>query len=197
MKKNLIELICIVDMSGSMSKHEEAAIEGFEGFINEQKTKNKEIKTSLTFFDHRYIEVVDNIDIKEFKTLKEYGYYPFGTTALQDAIGKTINKVGNRLSNTKEEEKPEKVIVCIQTDGLENASTEYTDKQIREMIKHQQNKYNWKFLFLGEGLKKDVEITSKGLGIARSINYDNSDLGYQKAYVTTSSVVDCLMNDDE
>lgn len=163
MKKGLSELIFILDMSGSMSNLTEDTIGGFNSMIEKQKEVEGDANVTLVLFDHEYIHLYDNYNIKEVPVLTNKEYCPRGLTALYDAIGRTITTVGHRLNNTPEEERPEKVIVSITTDGMENASKEYTFQQVKEKIEHQQEKYNWEFIFLGADLASVNVATDLGI----------------------------------
>jgi hypothetical protein len=164
MKPGLVEIISILDRSGSMSGLEKDTIGGYNSFISKQSSLPGEIKVTTVLFDDKYellfsgVKPVDAI-------LNETNYFTRGSTALLDAIGKTLNEVGARLANTKEEERPEKVIVVITTDGYENASVEYDYLKIKEMIKQQSEVYKWEFLFFGANI--DTNIVADDLGIAR------------------------------
>lgn len=163
MKKGLSELIFILDMSGSMSSLTKDTIGGFNSMIEKQKSVEGDANITLICFDHEYELVYDNISIKEIPVLTEEKYCPRGTTALYDAIGRTIDSVGKRLSKTAEEDRPEKVIVSITTDGHENASNDYSHNKIKEMIEHQQEKYNWEFIFLGADVTSTQFATNIGI----------------------------------
>ena len=191
MKEGLTEIICIVDMSGSMGMIENDAIGGFNAFINAQKELGGECKVSITMFDTVCELPIQGEDINNIKSLRDYGYRPRGMTALNDAIGKTINEVGIRLHNTPEEEKPSKVIVVIQTDGEENASTEFTVEQIKEMTQHQEWVYSWEFIYLGAGLKDDVIKVAKNYGISleNAVNYEANSRGITSMYKSLNTIV--------
>lgn len=149
---SLVEIVVIVDRSGSMSVMRDEAIGGFNDFLQDQKDHPGQANFTLVLFDHEYLLVHDGVDVQGVPELNTKTYEPRGTTALLDAMGRTIDDVGERLANTPEENRPEKVIVCIITDGLENASKDYTRDRVTEMVEHQRDKYNWEFLFLAAGL---------------------------------------------
>jgi uncharacterized protein YegL len=121
MKENLTELVFILDRSGSMGTMAKEAIGGFNAFLEEQKKLPGEAKLTLALFDHQYSLVCNGKDIKDVEPLDDKTYVPRGTTALLDAIGRTIDDVGSRLSATTEAERPSKILVAILTDGQENA----------------------------------------------------------------------------
>src|SRR5690554_1640502 len=148
MGSNLTEIIFLLDRSGSMGGLENDTIGGFNAFIEKQKQMNGKTIVTAVLFDHEYQLLWNGIGAEDAKlTSKEY--YVRGTTALLDAVGKTILDVGRRLLTLPEEERPDKVIFVITTDGMENASREFTHQKVKELIKHQQERYNWEFIFLG------------------------------------------------
>lgn len=164
MNKNLTEIAFILDRSGSMSQVAHAAVSGFNHFLKDQQTAPGQARLTLVLFDDEYLVPADSVPVHEVIPLNSDTYVPRNTTALLDAIGTTIERLGTRLANTPETDRPAKVIVAIMTDGLENASKEFTWKQIADMIRHQTDKYAWEFLFLGAN--QDAIATAAGLNIA-------------------------------
>ena len=161
MNQDLTEIIFILDRSGSMSGLENDTIGGYNGFIKKQAEIGE---TSLTtvLFDDKYEILHNGVKAKDV-VLTDKEYYTRGCTALLDAVGKTINDVGNRLSETVEARRPGNVIFVITTDGLENASKKFTYSKIKDMIKHQTEKYSWQFIFMGANI--DVAEEGEKLGI--------------------------------
>ena len=192
MNKNLTEIVFILDRSGSMGHLTDDTIGGFNTFIENQKKEDGEAVLTTVLFDHQYELLHDGINLKDINPLTNKEYFARGTTALLDAIGKTINTIGNRLSNTKEEDKPSKVIMVITTDGAENASMEFTQPQIKEMIEHQTDKYDWQFMFLGANI--DAVSTAQSFGISGQFaaNYTANSRGTDALYTTMSKSVSCL-----
>jgi hypothetical protein len=164
MNKNLTEIAFILDRSGSMSRLAPAAISGFNHFLRDQQAAPGQARLTLVLFDDEYLVPADNVPVQEVVALNTDTYVPRNSTALLDAIGTTIERMGTRLANTLETDRPAKVIVAILTDGLENASEKFTWKQIAAMIRHQTDKYAWEFLFLGAN--QDAIATAAGLNIA-------------------------------
>jgi hypothetical protein len=121
--------------------------------------------------------------------LTEKEYYVRGCTALLDAVGKTILDVGHRLSRTSEDERPGKVIFVITTDGLENASREFTYEKVKGLIKHQQEKYNWEFIFLGANIDVAKEADSIGISMDNAYDFEASENGVQEMYCLASEAV--------
>lgn len=188
MNVNLTEIIFLLDRSGSMGGLEEDTIGGFNSFIKKQSQLDGEVKVTTVLFDDQYEILWNGIDAKKVKLTHE-NYYVRGCTALLDAVGKTILDVGYRLSNTNEKERARKVIFVITTDGLENASREFTYKKIKELIKHQEEKYNWEFIFLGANI--DVVKEAKSIGINRNnaFKYEASKAGVEVMYEKVCEMV--------
>lgn len=164
--KDSAHLILILDRSGSMSSVKEATIEGFNQFISDQKKVPLPATISLYQFDDIYEPVYENIDLKDAKYLNDNMYQPRNTTALFDAIGKTINSYVFLYTSLSIKERPKKVLFCIITDGCENASTEFRNrKDVKNLMDSVKNKYNWQFSFVGAGI--DAYKEAEGYGIAR------------------------------
>lgn len=191
-KQNYTEIVCIIDRSGSMESIKTDAIGGFNTFLESQKKLPGRAFLSLVLFDHEYIMPIQNADLRLVKPLTEKTFVPRGTTALLDAVGRTINDVGSRLANMPEKERPEKVIICILTDGYENASHEFSRGQIKKMIEHQQNKYQWEFIFLAAN--QDAFAETGGLGISRKMafNFEANSAGTRSAYEKMNTIVEHL-----
>ena len=196
MKKGLSELIFILDMSGSMSYLTNDTIGGFNSIIEKQKKTEGEANVTLVCFDDRYITVYDNIPIDEVPTLTDKEYCPCGMTALYDAVGSTITRVGNRLNNTPEDERPEKVIVSITTDGQENSSQEYTFNRLKEMIKHQQDKYSWEFIFLGADITAVNHAVDLGINPQFASTWTTSSAGMASYSTGLSKAVSNIRSQD-
>ena len=166
MNNELTEIAFILDRSGSMQSLTEAAITGFNSFLEDQLDTPGEALLSLVLFDDEYILHANRAPLKEVRKLDTQSYVPRGTTALLDAIGQTIDTIGAKLSSTPEKDRPGSVTIAIYTDGYENASREYSSTRIREMIKHQTEQYDWQFLFLAAN--EDAIATAAQYGIDES-----------------------------
>lgn len=181
--RDATEIVCLIDRSGSMGGICGDAEGGFNQFLKEQKEAPGEANITIAQFDDEYELVADGIDIKK---CEEYKLVPRGMTALLDALGKTINTVGERLSKMKDDDRPDKVVLVVVTDGHENASVEFDRKKISEMIKHQEAKYGWKFVFLAANQDAIAEGSSMGFCEANSSNYAATGQGTRKAYAVAS-----------
>ena len=186
MNQNLTEIVFILDRSGSMAGLENDTIGGFNGFVKKQSEAGQ---TSLTtvLFDDRYEILHNGIDAGDV-VLTDGEYFTRGSTALLDAVGKTINDVGKRLSDTPEASRPGKVIFVITTDGLENASREFSYNEVKKMITHQSEKYGWEFIFMGANIDVAKEGNKLGISADRSLCFDASPVGIGSMYAD----VDCL-----
>lgn len=163
MKAGLSEIICVVDRSGSMETIVNDAIGSFNDFLAEQKKHPGECRFSLTLFNTRYEIRHNGVPLQDVENFTPQTYRPSGMTALLDAVGRTIDEVGERLAKTPEEERPERVVFVIMTDGMENASKEYNREQIHKKIKRQTDEYKWEFVFLAAG--EDAFAEAQGMGI--------------------------------
>jgi len=197
MNQNLSELIFILDRSGSMAGLEADTIGGYNSMIEKQKQEPGEAKVTTVLFDDEYELLHDAVDIKKIAPMTNKQYFARGMTALMDAVGKTINSVGNRLANTPEEERPAQVIVVITTDGYENASLEFNKSKVKEMIEHQTNKYSWKFMFLGANIDAANEAASIGIAGDWTAQYAASGYGTQSVYACVDSVLTSLRSTGE
>lgn len=191
-KKNLTEIVCIIDKSGSMDVVRGDTIGGFNSFLKEQKKAPGEANFTLVLFDHEYHLMQDGKSIEQVEELDEKTYIPGGTTALLDAIGKTTDSVGKRLAKIEDKDRPEKVIVAILTDGLENASSDYSRKKIFDMIGHQKDRYKWEFMFLAAGQDAIQAGASINISVANCANYLNTSKGIRKTYGAIGQSVSCF-----
>ncbi len=189
MKENLTEIVFLLDRSGSMCGLVSDTIGGFNSFIETQKQEEGEALLTTVLFDDKYEVLHNGLKLIDVSVLTSKEYFVRGGTALLDAIGKTINEVGGRLQNTPEEDRPSKIIFVITTDGQENASKEFTQAQIKEMITHQADKYNWQFIFLGANIDSVSVGNSFGILASNISNYTASSVGTDSLYCTMSKVV--------
>src|SRR5688500_6052362 len=166
-------IVCVIDRSGSMDAVVEDAIGGYNAFLKAQKALPTPAKWSLVLFDREYDLVEKGIPIASAEPLDKHRYVPRGTTALLDAIGRTIDDTGKALAALPEAERPNKVLVAILTDGLENASKDYTRERIAQMIEQQRNVYNWEFLFLAAGQDAISAAASMAIPAPNAVNFAN------------------------
>lgn len=162
---NRTEIIFVIDESGSMSHLKKSTIDGFNGFIKEQKAIDGEAFVSLVVFSTQVKKVFESIEINNVKELNSADYNPSGLTSLFDAVGMAIDSAGNRFDKMNNNKKPNNVMVVIITDGAENASREYSQRIVKEKITHQTEKYGWQFIFLGANI--DSASVAGGIGIAK------------------------------
>ncbi|MFN2204226.1 MAG: vWA domain-containing protein [Caldilineaceae bacterium] len=189
MNEHLSEIVCIVDRSGSMDAIRTDAIGGFNTFLADQKQEPGNARLSLVLFNHEYKLVYDNVKIDEVRPLEEKTYVPQGMTALLDAVGRTIDAVGERLSRTPEPERPAKVIVAILTDGLENASKDYSRGKVAEMIQHQREKYSWEFIFLAANQDAIASARSISIDAEDAIAFQATGAGVRHAHMQMSQEI--------
>jgi len=177
MNDNLTDISIVLDRSGSMESTRSDTIGGFNTFLKAQKEAEGDAILTLAQFDHQYEIVHNGVKIKDVPELDMRTYVPRGMTALLDAIGRTINETGLRLDSLAEKDKPGKIIFVIITDGYENASSEFTREKINEMIKHQTDKYNWDFVFLGANQDAIAVGKSYGFMAGNSMSYAQTARG--------------------
>lgn len=189
MNKNLTELVFILDKSGSMSGLEGDTIGGFNSMLDKQKKEAGDAYITTVLFDHDYELLHDRADIRKVNCISEKEYFVGGTTALLDAMGKTINYIGKKIGDTDEAEHPGKVIFVIITDGMENSSREFSAKKIKQMVEHQKTKYSWEFVFLGANI--DAVKTAEDMGIDqdRASNFCADSQGIKLNYSSVCNFV--------
>ena len=171
MKKNLTELVFILDRSGSMQGLEGDTIGGFNAMIEKQKKEQGEAFVSTVLFDDRTEVLHDRVKVSEVWPITDKEYYVRGCTALLDAIGGAIHHIGNVHKYARREDVPERTLFVITTDGLENASRRYDYAAVRRMIERQKERYGWEFLFLGENIDAAREAARFGIRPDRAVNY--------------------------
>ena len=189
MKKNLTELVFILDRSGSMSGLEDDTIGGFNAMLEKQKQEAGEAYISTVLFDHECEVIHDRISLGNIQPLTRKEYYVRGCTALLDAIGKAIHHIGNVHKYAREEDRPEKTLFVITTDGMENASREYSYDRLKMMIQRQKEKYGWEFLFLGANIDAASEAARFGIQADRVANYHADTLGTAAVYETVNDAI--------
>lgn len=189
MKKNLTEIVFILDRSGSMSGLEADTIGGFNAMIEKQKKAVGEALVSTVLFDNTSEVIHDRIDVQKIKAMTDAEYSVRGCTALLDAIGGAIHHIGNIYKYARAEDVPEHTLFVITTDGMENASRHYDSEKVKAMIERQKGKYGWEFLFLGANI--DAVETARHFGINedRAVNFHCDSKGTQLNYEVISEAI--------
>ncbi len=189
MKKGLTELVFILDKSGSMGGLEKDTIGGYNSMLEKQKAVEGECLITTVLFDNNYELLHDRIDIKAVSPITEKEYQVGGSTALLDAIGSTIHKIGNAQKHTAEDYSAEKVMFVIITDGEENSSREYSAEKVKTQIERQKAKYGWEFIFLGANI--DAVQTASRFGITpdRAVDYLADSEGTELNFKVMASAV--------
>lgn len=187
MKNNYTKIILVIDRSGSMSNIAKDMEGGLRSFIEDQKNNNTgSCDISLYQFDHSYDVVYEDVDIKN---APNYNLVPRGSTSLYDAVGRTINSVGEKLSKINENDRPDRVLFVIITDGQNNTSTEFTVSKVKELINRQSNQYNWTFTYLGSNQDAWSVGSSMGLSSDKVLTYYANTDGTLDAWKSINSNV--------
>ncbi len=189
MRKNLTEIVFILDRSGSMSGLEGDTIGGFNSMIEKQKNAEGEALISTVLFDNTSEVIHDRVSVQNIKPMTRDDYTVRGCTALLDAIGGAIHHIGNVHKYARNEDVPEHTLFVITTDGMENASRRYDSEKVKKMIERQKEKYGWEFLFLGANI--DAVETARRFGISedRAVNYHSDSEGTQLNYEVLSEAI--------
>ena len=182
MRKNLTEIVFILDRSGSMSGLEQDTIGGFNSLIEKQKKEDGEAYISTVLFDHTSEVLHDRVDLKKIQPMTEKEYYVRGSTALLDAVGGVIRHIGNVHKYAREEDRPEKTMFVIMTDGYENASRRYSYDEIRSMITRQKERFGWEFIFLGANIDAASEARRFGVDEDMAVEYLSDKKGTAVSY---------------
>ena len=189
MKTDLTELVFILDRSGSMGGLESDTIGGFNAMLARQKAQPGECRITTVLFDDKLEMLHDRIDLKAASQITENEYFVRGSTALLDAIGMTINKIIGVQKNTSEDYRAEKVMFVITTDGMENASREYSYGKVKELVERQKQNFGWEFIFLGANIDA-VEVAGRfGIAGNRAQNFNNDSEGIKLNYDVVSNTV--------
>lgn len=189
MKKDLTELVFILDRSGSMAGLEADTIGGFNSMINKQKKEPGEALVSTVLFNSSSQVIHDRVDITKIEPMTDREYYVGGCTALVDAVAGAIHHIGNVHKYARKEDVPEHTMFVITTDGMENASHTYTSDQLKKMITRQKEKYGWEFLFLGANIDAVETAKRYGIGRDRAVNYHSDRKGTALNYEVLSEAI--------
>lgn len=184
MKKGLTELVFILDMSGSMAGLTADTIGGFNATIEKQKKEEGEALVSCVVFDDVSEVLYDRVPIEKVEPMTDRQYCPRGCTALLDAVGGAVHHIGNVHKYAREEDVPEHTIFVITTDGMENASRNYSAEQVKRMVTRQTERYGWEFMFLGANLDAVQAAGNIGIRSSRAARYHADDRGTEVVYET-------------
>ena len=189
MKKNLTEMVFILDKSGSMAGLESDTIGGFNSMIARQKQAEGEALVSTVLFSNGSTVIHDRVDLRKIEPLTDRQYFVGGCTALIDAIGGAIHHICMVHKYAREEDVPERTIFVITTDGMENASHRYTSDEVKAMVKKEKEKHGWEFLFLGANIDAVETAAHFGIGADRSVTFKNDRRGQQLNYDVVGKAV--------
>ncbi len=189
MKKNLTELVFILDRSGSMAGLEADTIGGFNGLIEKQKREAGACLVSTVLFDHETLVLHDRVSLDRIAPMTNQDYTVRGCTALLDALGGAIHHIGNVHKYAREEDVPEHTLFVITTDGMENASRKYSADRVKEMVKRQKEKYGWEFLFLGANIDAVETARHFGIGADRAVTYRSDSVGTRLNYEVVGEAI--------
>ena len=192
MKKGLTEVVFILDRSGSMAGLEKDTIGGFNAMLEKQRRGEGQALISTVLFSNESAVIHDRVDAREVPPLTEREYFVCGCTALLDAIGGAIHHIGNVHKYAREEDRPERTLFVITTDGMENASRHYDLRRVRAMIERQKARYGWEFLFLGANIDAVDTAARLGIDADRAANFHCDAQGTQLNYEAVSDAVSAM-----
>ena len=188
MKKNLTEMVFILDKSGSMGGLESDTIGGFNAMIEKQKKQNGEAYVTTILFDNESQTVHDRVSLDKIKPMTDEDYVVGGCTALIDAIGMAVEHISKIHKYAREEDVPEKVVFVITTDGMENASRKFDSKTVKNMIE-QKKELGWEFLFIGANIDAVETASHFGIDSSRAVNYKADKKGTSVVYGAVSNAI--------
>lgn len=192
MRKGLTEVVFILDRSGSMSGLESDTIGGFNSMINKQRKEEGEAYISTVLFDDQAEVLYDRVPVKKVEPMTDRQYFVRGCTALLDAIGGAIHHISNVHKYAREEDRPEKTLFIITTDGMENASRIYNYEKVRRMVEKAQKQYGWEFLFLGANMDAIKQARRFGISADRAIDFECDSAGTALNYQVLSEAVSAV-----
>ena len=191
MKKNLTEVVFVLDRSGSMYGLEKDTIGGFNAMLEKQKKEEGQALVSTVLFDDRCSVLHDRVDIQKIRPMTNEDYFVGGCTALLDAVGGAIHHIGNIHKYAREEDRPERTVFIITTDGMENASRSYNYDKVRKMIQRQKESYGWEFLFLGANIDAAKEAARFGINPDMAADYHADTKGTAVIYEAMNDAICC------
>ena len=183
-----VQIICILDRSGSMRELVEDTIGGFNSFLDKQKQNPDKAQVTTILFDDQYEIISESVDLNEAKYLTSEEYFSRGTTALLDAIGRTVSNTLGKMEKEKICPAKRRVLFLIMTDGLENASREYNKSTIKSLIASTTKEYNWNYIFIGANIDSVSEAKSLGISAKNAANFSHDPTGVQKSFSMMDSV---------
>ncbi len=193
MKKNITEIVFILDRSGSMGGLEADTIGGYNSLVEKQKAeRDGEVYISTILFDDRSEVLHDRLPLEKLEPMTKKDYYVRGCTALLDALGGAIHHISKIHKKMKEEDRPTKTLFIITTDGQENSSRKYTYEKVKKLVEKQQKKHNWEFLFLGANMDAISEAGRFGIRADRAVNYECDSRGTAVNFNALSKAISCV-----
>lgn len=177
-----VQIICILDRSGSMQSLTEDTIGGYNSFLAKQKQNPGQAEVTTILFDDEYEIISESVDINQAKDLTDSEYFARGTTALLDAVGKTITNTLGKMEKEKICPEKRRVLIMIMTDGLENSSIEYDKAAVKKLISLTTEKYKWNYLFIGANMDSVSEAKNLGIQAKHAANYSHDSGGVQKSF---------------
>jgi len=192
MNKNLTEIVFILDRSGSMAGLEADTIGGFNAMVEKQKKEPGEAFLSAVLFNQESAVIYDRVDLRKVEPMTDRQYCVGGSTALLDAIGGAVHHIANVHKYAREEDRPGKTVFVITTDGMENASRRYGYPEVQRMVKHEQEKYGWEFLFLGANMDAIAAARSFGIREDRAVRYACDSVGTSLNFAVTAQAISGL-----
>ena len=189
MNKNLTEIVFILDRSGSMAGLEADTIGGFNAMVEKQRKEPGEAFLSAVLFNQESAVIYDRVDIRKVEPMTDRQYSVGGSTALLDAIGGAVHHIANVHKYAREEDRPGKTVFVITTDGMENASRRYSYPEVQRMVRHEQEKYGWEFLFLGANMDAISAARSFGIREDRAVRYACDSVGTSLNFAVTAQAI--------
>ena len=187
----MTELVFILDRSGSMGGLESDTIGGFNSMLAKQKQEPGQCLVSTVLFDSEIQVIQDRVPLEQVPALTDKEYFVRGCTALLDAVGGAIHHIGNVHKYARPEDRPERTLFVITTDGLENASHRYDYERVKAMIERQKEKYGWEFIFLGANIDAAKEAARFGISADRAVRYQCDSVGTALNFEVISEAVTC------
>jgi len=185
-----VQIICILDRSGSMAKLADDTIGGYNSFIEQQRSKPGAAQVTTVIFDDRYEKIVDGVNLSDVPELTSAQYYARGTTALLDAVGMTITDVAGKMEREGICPAKRRVLIMIMTDGYENASREYRKADVKALIESTTNDYKWNYVFLGANIDSASEAGSIGISARHASNYKADASGVRESFSRMNEAAD-------